>query len=260
MGNVLDRAGPGAATVVIPCYNEAERLDPGAFTELLDADPRAFLLFVDDGSLDDTRAVLEALAGRRPGRVSVLSLGRNAGKAEAVRRGLLAALDHPVELVGYIDADLATPVSEVMRLLDLLRRQHDVDVLMGSRVALLGRDIRRRAARHYLGRMFASAASLALGLRVYDTQCGAKFFRKTEALAAALQAPFRTRWIFDVELLGRLLTGGARGAPLAADRIVEEPLRAWRDVRGSRLTGGQMLAAARDLALVAVDLTLRGRR
>ena len=81
---------------------------------------------------------------------------------------------------------------------------------------MMGTDIRRSAVRHYTGRLFATAGSLVLGVPVYDTQCGAKAFRVTDALRAALAEPFVSRWAFDVEVLGRLLRstdgrgGGAR--------------------------------------------------
>ena len=52
-------------------------------------------------------------------------------------------------------------------------------------------------------------ASLILHARVYDTQCGAKLFRRSAALEAALADPFLSRWSFDVELLGRMLIGDA---------------------------------------------------
>jgi hypothetical protein len=106
---------------------------------------------------------------------------------------------------------------------------------MGSRVQLLGRRIERSSLRHYAGRVFATGASLSLGLPVYDTQCGAKLFRPSPALACALEQPFTSRWAFDVELLGRLLRPDTGVPPVAAERIREEPLLVWSDVPGSKL-------------------------
>jgi dolichyl-phosphate beta-glucosyltransferase len=243
------------ATWVVPCYNEGDRLDGGAFLSLVDGAPETSLLFVDDGSRDHTASRLAELSLERRGRIAVLSLGSNQGKAEAVRRGLRRALEQGADLVGYLDADLATPVTEALRLLHVIS-ERDVDVVLGSRVALLGRSIERRAMRHYSGRVFATLASMALGLPVYDTQCGAKVFRRTPALEAALGEPFLSRWAFDVELLGRLLVG-ARGLDPA--RIIEEPLLLWRDVPGSKLHLGQMLRSAADVAWIARDLRARRR-
>jgi glycosyltransferase involved in cell wall biosynthesis len=247
-----------AATIVVPCYNEGARLDADAFLGLAQDGPD--LLFVDDGSRDDTAARLQALAARAPGHIRALSLSENCGKAEAVRRGLLEALAAGAPIVGYLDADLATPVSEARRLVARMVAAPELDVLLASRVSLLGRDIQREAARHYLGRVFASAASILLGLRVYDTQCGAKLFRRTPQLAAALAEPFLSRWIFDVELLGRLVVGGPGVPPLPVERIVEEPLLAWRDVPGSKLRPHHAVTVARDLARIALDLKRRRAR
>jgi dolichyl-phosphate beta-glucosyltransferase len=92
---------------------------------------------------------------------------------------------------------------------------------------------------------------------VYDTQCGAKFFRATPALSRALDRPFRSRWAFDVELLGRLLSGGAEA--LREDDLLEVPLRRWTHVGGSKLRPLAMLRAGADLAVIALDLA-RERR
>jgi glycosyltransferase involved in cell wall biosynthesis len=246
------------ATLVIPCYNEEQRLDGEAVLAMLDGRPGLRLALVDDGSTDGTVAVLERLAAARPGRVSVLPLSPNGGKAEAVRRGLRAALEGPAEVVGYLDADLSTPPAEAMRLLDVLDERRAAAAI-GARVALLGTDIHRKAARHYLGRLFASLASLTLAARVYDTQCGAKVFRRSPALAAALEAPFLSRWAFDVELLGRLLVGAPGTPGLDANDIVEVPLRTWRDVPGSKLKPAAMAGALKDLALIRADLSRRRR-
>jgi glycosyltransferase involved in cell wall biosynthesis len=245
-------------TVVVPCYNEADRLDPGPLCAFVDAHPDASLLLIDDGSKDATKALLEGLATERPGRMRALSLTPNRGKAEAVRHGLRDALAAGAEIVGYLDADLSTPPAELDDLLAALGRP-GVEVAIGARVGMLGYDIERSAVRHYLGRIFATAASTILRARVYDTQCGAKLFRAGPALAEALAVPFLSRWAFDVELLGRLLIGTPAVAPLPIAAVVEVPLGTWRDTAGSKLGLGGMARTLRDLATVARDLNARRR-
>lgn len=226
------------SAIVIPCYNEAARLRPDALAGLAAA-PGVRLLLVDDGSRDGTPEALAAFARDRAN-VEVLALARNQGKAEAVRQGLLRVLRAEPDIVGFLDADLATPVEEALRMLALMAVRPEA-VVMGSRVQLLGTRIERHWYRHYFGRVFATAASLILGIAVYDTQCGAKFFRPTPALRAALAQPFSARWVFDVELFGRLLAG-APGAPaLRPEDFLEVPLQVWRDVGGSKLKLGDLL-------------------
>lgn len=235
---------------VIPCFNEERRLLRAEFLRLLDADPTIQLVFVDDGSRDDTLKVLRDIQSERASRIEIVTQAVNGGKAEAVRQGLLYSLGQGAQIVAYLDADLSTPVDEALRLLSRVR-DCQCDVLLASRVALLGREIVRTAPRHYAGRVFASAASAILRLRVYDTQCGAKFFRATPALEGALRQPFLSRWAFDVELLARLTTGPDALRP---ERIVEEPLLVWRDVADSKLGFAQMANAGLDLAKIAWSL------
>ena len=217
---------------VIPCFNEAQRLEPGR-VEALVSRPDTHALLVDDGSSDETLAVLKGLAYRHPGKVSVLPLEKNQGKAEAVRRGLVQA-GQGAGMIGYADADFSTPPYELHRLTDVMDAR-DVGVVIGSRVGLSGAKIDRKPMRHYLGRLFGTAASLLLGAAIYDTQCGAKLFRVTPLLTASLAEPFGSRWIFDVELLGRMLIGTAGLPGLPAHQLVEVPLLEWRDVGGSKL-------------------------
>jgi dolichyl-phosphate beta-glucosyltransferase len=228
--------------VVVPCFNEAARLDAYALRSLVDADTG--LLFVDDGSTDGTAGLLTELA-RSDARIEVLALGDNVGKGEAVRRGMLRAIEEGAAVVGFLDADLAAPPAEMRRLLDALDADARMRAAIGARVALLGRHIERKPTRHYLGRVFATAASMTLHVPVYDTQCGAKAFRVDNVLRAALDRPFSSRWVFDVELLARLLDH-------SPDGVVELPLQEWRDVRGSSLGVRDMLGAGVDLLRLAV--------
>lgn len=240
--------------IVVPCFNEERRLQLPEFEALT---PRARLLFVDDGSTDGTAALVSGWAARGEGR-ELLKLPRNVGKAEAVRAGLRHAVAAGAEVVGYLDADLATPVPEVHGLLDVFDAQRP-EVLLAARVRLLGRDIDRVTVRHWLGRVFATVASLMLRIPVYDTQCGAKLFGVTPALRAALDEPFRARWAFDVELLGRLLVPPPGTAPAPLSAFVEVPLRRWRDVGGSKLTRRAMLVAGLDLLRIGTSLAARRR-
>jgi glycosyltransferase involved in cell wall biosynthesis len=248
------------ATIVVPCGQESGRIDAGAFTRLLSARPGLRLLLVDHGASDGMKRALDALAESSPDRVSVHSVARNLGTGEAVRQGLVAALTRADDDVfGHVDSGLSTPPAEIVRLLDMIARRH-ADVVLPSRVAMLGCEIERSPVRHYLGRTFATLASNILRVRVYDTQCAAKFFRRSDALAAALATPFVSQLAFDVELLGRLLIGAPGVPPLSPERFIEEPLTSWRDRSGYRVRPVSMAIAARDLILIAKDLAARRAR
>lgn len=233
------------AIVVVPCYNEEQRLKEQEFLPLL-AREGVELLFVDDGSTDGTAALLKTIQLHGGERVHVLLLAQNGGKAEAVRQGMLRALELGAKVVAYMDADASTPASEMLRLLAAMA-ERDVDVVMGARVQLLGSDVRRHRWRHYLGRVFATTASMILQLPVYDTQCGAKVFRDVPPLRDALREAFASRWVFDVELLARLLTGSPA---LGRERFLEIPLGQWRDIGGSKLGLPSMLRSGAELLAV----------
>lgn len=255
---------PPALTVVVPCWNEAARLRPDVFRQALAGRPGWRFLFVDDGSTDATATVLQALAAADPARLRALLLPRNQGKAEAVRQGVLAALEefdqpqgeeprggepHDGEAyVAFLDADLSTHPDELADMLADAEANGALAVL-GARVQLLGRRIKRNPARHYLGRVFATFASNTLGLAVYDTQCGAKLFRAGPDLASAFSRPFNSGWTFDVELLGRLLIrlGGRNALPDGRCAVIEHPLAAWTDVAGSKVRPWDFVVAIREL-------------
>jgi dolichyl-phosphate beta-glucosyltransferase len=246
---------PARLLLVVPCYNEGSRLEQQPFLRLVGSNRDVALLFVDDGSSDATAAMLADLVSGGGTRITVLTLPRNMGKAEAVRRGVQASLEQQPEYVGYWDADLSTPLSALQGFIDTLDVNPDIDIVMGSRVKMLGRQIERRLFRHYTGRLFATAASLALGLAVYDTQCGAKVFRVTDTTRRAFGEPFRSQWVMDVEILARYVR--ARG-PGAASSICEIPLQEWRDVPGSRF---RLLHAPRALMdVIGIGRQLRGKQ
>jgi dolichyl-phosphate beta-glucosyltransferase len=254
LGRLFEEMTPTASrtVIVVPCYNEAGRLRSDDVRSLAES-PSIDVVLVDDGSTDGTAALLDQLANSIE-HVSVRTLTRNSGKGEAVRQGLLAALDRRPEWVGYCDADMATPVGEILRLNHIASTTPGLSVVLASRVSLLGLNVERSAMRHYRGRVFATAAATILGIPVYDTQCGAKFFRNSDALRDALSEPFHSRWSFDVELLGRLLRGRVAVSPVPIEEFIEVPLNEWRDIGGSKIGAISSMRAGLELGLIARHL------
>jgi dolichyl-phosphate beta-glucosyltransferase len=240
-----------SAVIVLPCYNEARRLQVSVFRNCICHRHALRFLFVNDGSTDGTRQILQDLQASDSQRFTVHDLPRNTGKAEAVRAGVLRAFEARPDYIGYWDADLATPLEAIPAFCDLLDARPDLLMVFGARVRLLGRSIERQAIRHYLGRMFATAASVVLGLSIYDTQCGAKLFRASAESKALFQEPFVTRWLFDIELLARLIQA-RRGTPLRPieEIIYEFPLQEWRDVAGSKVHPSDFVKAFMGLARI----------
>ncbi|MCC7085121.1 MAG: glycosyltransferase [Pirellulales bacterium] len=240
-----------SAIIVVPCYNEAQRLKVARFHDFASGLPGVRFLMVNDGSRDDTLSRLHQLAAADPNHFSVLNLPRNGGKAEAIRQGVLYAMKERPDFVGYWDADLATPLEAIPSFIEVLKRRPEILLVVGTRVRLLGHDIRRRPIRRLLGRFFASAASWTLRIRIRDTQCGAKLFRATPEMLAIFAESFRSRWIFDVELLARLIAIRPQASRMAVSSLLYElPLDFWEDVAGSRLKRSDFVKAIGDLVQI----------
>jgi len=228
---------------VVPCFNEASRWDHVYWKTLVG---RAGIewLFVNDGSTDSTERILRMHVSPEAG---YLGLPHNQGKAEAVRQGLLTLADQDLEWIGFLDADAAFPAGEVLRFVDVAQdAPTHLAGIWSSRVRLRGRDIQRSPGRHYVGRVIATALGMKLKTLPYDTQSGLKIFRNTPEFLEALSRPFLTRWLFDVELFMRL-----ENRYEARDHwLWEEPLLAWHEVAGSRITLKETLRIQRELARI----------
>lgn len=221
--------------LIIPCFNEATRLNMNNFIK---ADPHIFYIFVDDGSTDQTSEIIRP---HLSGRIHLLRLEKNQGKAEAVRRGMMHFIDQEffsgIRWAGFWDADLATPLVEVGKFLRYENFYSNVAAIWGSRVFRLGGKITRTKKRHFFGRLFATAIAYLFQVESYDTQCGAKLFKR-EVIHQAFGQPFISRWIFDVEIL----------LSLKNHRVIEYPVAEWHDIAGSKLK------VSRQMVRVAIDL------
>lgn len=212
--------------IIIPCYNEEKRLSKAAIQELHDT-TNVDIFLCNDGSTDGTAALIDVFANTMQ-RCFALQYAQNHGKANTIYKSvntLIAKGEYTH--IGYFDADFSTPVSEMKRMLE---RQQQVPsrFIIGSRVKLLNNDIQRKTHRHFIGRIIITLVNIRLKLGIYDTQCGAKLFPATIA-AEGFTQPFKTSWLFDIELFMRLKK---KGLLMQGE---EFPLRYWKDVDGSKL-------------------------
>ena len=225
------------ASIVVPCYNEENRLPRTYWDQLIKADSRIDWVFVNDGSKDGTNDILSKLCENH--NANLISYKVNLGKGNAVRLGLLHAIKSGTnpEYVGYLDSDGAFPISDVLNMIQHVKdisgknETNPFDSIILARVALSGRSIRRKLTRHYIGRVVATIVTMNWRDAPYDTQSGFKLFQNSSSLRSSLEKDFLTRWFFDVELLTRIGIN-KRGAL----HIWEEPATSWIDVAGSNLS------------------------
>ena len=218
--------------VIVPCYNESERLQTKAFSEYI-KNKDVYFCFVNDGSSDNTIDILYELKHSLNGNIDVVDLKNNSGKAEAVRQGLLHATKwKPFDYLAYFDADLAVPLQDIDVLYDFARSNTQFKLTMGARLKRMGATIKRSPIRHFFGRIFATFASNMFKFDAYDTQCGLKLFQ-SETAKIIFQKPFYSKWFFDIEILLRfkVLVNNSE----SYNNICEIPLTAWEEVSGSKL-------------------------
>lgn len=232
-----------AISIVLPAYNEAERLPPylAAIRPYCDCHyPNRYeVLVVDDGSTDALPTTLCATAADWPA-MRTIRHAVNQGKGAAVRTGILAAVG---ELVLFADADGATPIDQEARLAEAIHS--GADLAIGSRLLPSdGRCRTREFHRGLAGRGFAAVARWLLRLPVCDPQCGFKMFRADAARKIFSQVS-EPRFLFDLEVLALAERLGLH--------LVEVPID-WREVPGGHFH------ALRELPSLVAELRRIRRR
>jgi len=232
--------------IVIPFFNESSRISEGEYLLALSKNVDANFYYVNDGSRDDTQAKLQSIAKRSKSKV--IELERNSGKGEAIRKGLKEAIVfNDCEIVGYLDADGAFPVSEVVTSLrqakKVFKEKSNVDIYIASRIKLAGKEINRSSMRHYLSRLIITLIGFKTLNMPYDSQSGLKFFRNTDVLKVSLEKPFKTRWFFDLELMTRL-------GMQEKECTWEEPVNSWSDIKGSKIRARTILSIAKEILVI----------
>jgi glycosyltransferase involved in cell wall biosynthesis len=177
------------------------------------------ILVVDDGSTDETADIVERLGNSG---LRLIRNGTNRGKGYSVKCGVLAATG---DYVLFSDADLSTPIEEMANLLSAADKEN-ADVVVGSR-GLDNRYIEKHQStvREGGGRLFNVMVRMLLGLKIRDTQCGFKLFKRAK-VQSAFQKQTTDGFGFDPELLFVMSQQGLK--------ILEVPVR-WSHAEGSKI-------------------------
>lgn len=220
--------------IVVPCYNEAKRIELDFFEQFVLQNINCVFCFVNDGSTDETLEILEEFTKKNSSNFIVINNKINIGKAETVRKGILYLnAKNQFDIIGFIDADLATPLSEIIHLTKIFEQENEKLIVFGARIIHLGSQINRKFHRFILGRIFASIVGWwILKSPIYDTQCGFKFF-KSSVIVKIFSEPFKSKWFFDVELFCRLI----QKYPNEDINVLAQEVfvRKWIDVKGSKI-------------------------
>ncbi|MCX6784031.1 MAG: glycosyltransferase family 2 protein [candidate division WWE3 bacterium] len=184
-------------TLVIPVYNEANRVGK-AITAINNykssSDVTIDVIFVDDGSTDNTVATIKSLSSTFP--YQIISYIPNQGKGYALKQGILKASG---DYILFLDADMSTPITELNLFLPEMCK--NTSIIIGSRKTLGASVLKHQSFwRQKLGEGFTLMSSIILGLSVTDFTCGFKAFRG-DAAKKIFGVQRIKRWGFDSEIL-----------------------------------------------------------
>ncbi len=210
---------------VIPCYNEAQRLEPG-FSAAMEffvhrLGPRFEIILVNDGSTDETATVLKEVQSKLSDiPIRIIEYWPNRGKGFAVKTGILAAQGQKIV---QSDADFSVDLEEAIKFIEKL---DEYDLVIGSKKHEATQSLRHQSvARRFLGKGFTQLTNLWLGINFSDITCGLKAFRQEAAKEIFSQQRLK-RWAYDAEILFLATKKGYK--------ILELPVR-WHHVEGSKV-------------------------
>jgi len=229
--------------IIIPCYNEEKGLPLDEYIHFIEKNAGVLLCFVNDGSSDNTQLVLEKLKNKYPTKITVVSYQKNVGKAEAIRTGMhYCNATFRFKHIAYLDADLATSLEECVSMTTYFT--NTISFVFGSRIKRIGANIDRKKSRFLIGRIVATVISMILKLPIYDTQCGCKLFTK-ELAEKVFTEPFISKWLFDVEIINRIIQIYGRDHVL--NKMIEIPLKSWIEKADSKVKTSYMFKLWIDL-------------
>ena len=231
--------------IIIPCYNEEKRLNSSNVDYLMEHS-EVTLYFANDGSKDKTVEVINIIVSKYNERCFLIDFNENSGKANTIYKAINQINSQKqFDFIGYFDADFSTSSSELIRITNELKSSKK-KFIIGSRILLLNSGIKRKYYRHIIGRIILTVINFKHKLGIYDTQCGTKIFSK-EIVNEVFDKPFKTKWLFDVEVFIRLKEKNL----LQFGK--EVPIYNWKDVEGSKLGFSSSLKILKEMTVILLN-------
>lgn len=243
--------------IVIPTYNEADRLSSPEYINFIDKHPEYHMCFVNDGSTDDTLSVLKQIQKGREEFISVYNCEKNSGKSEAVRLGMLHMSKYDdLDYIGFLDADLSTDLFDFDELANTIFNS-DFKVVSGSRINRMGAIIKNESSRKIFSAFFNCLIRKVLLMNFKDTQCGAKIFNK-DIIQILFKDKFVSKWLFDVEIYLRMRR--YFGLNRSKNMICEKPLKRWVYVSDSKISYNEIFNIILELPKIVLSYRVKSQK
>jgi dolichyl-phosphate beta-glucosyltransferase len=210
-------------SLIIPCYKESNRLP--TFLESLSTELNHLpieILIVDDGSPEEEfKKLSDSITKYLSNKIKLIRSIPNLGKGGAIEIGINSSR---TELIGFVDADGAIPYYEIINLYNIMIHS-DKDMVISSRIKMLGKTVKRNLHRHISGRVFMTIYNFFFSIPVYDTQCGLKIFKRSK-YELIKNNILDKRWTWDTQLITLFYLNNFKIQEVAID---------WEDIDGSKV-------------------------
>lgn len=211
-------------SLIIPCYKESNRLP--LFLNSINQLPGKYpieIIIVDDGSpTKDFELLKNKISPLLTNNIRLIHYDANKGKGAAIQHGIENSVG---EYIGFVDADGAIPSHEVENFIQYILNNPLEDMVISSRIRILGKTVNRSLKRHLSGRVFITILNLFFSVPVYDSQSGLKIFKREKFNLIQNQIS-DYRWLWDTQVLILFYK--------SKFRMVEIPID-WSDIPGSKV-------------------------